>query len=554
MEDRELLRQFLYDRNEQAFAELVKRHINLVYSAARRQMNDSAGAEDVTQSVFVLLASKARKIQNAQALAGWLLVATRGIALNAQRAEARRRHYESEAAAMKHEALNQAGPAWEQIKPLLDDAVSRLRSVDRDALTLRFFENRELPQVAEALGISQLAAQKRISRAVGRLRELFARQGVRTSSEALSSLLIAHSVLPAPAALSSKVTASAVSGMSIPTLKGAAAIMAMTMQAKIAFSAAAAVLLIGIIAPVVHFSAVAQMTAASPATQPTTAPVENWRARFNRAYALKDGEMTKRVQPPFISERLEYFNSTMMGFFTPAGSTTRPAKPPRISALDVPTSFVLSWDGFELKFQSSGSNAPRSLASALLDVAGIWPQETDIPRDVLANDVLGDWVIRTGATTEQKLAAVCEAAIGPGNVFKLEPMEREALIVTGKLDYRPYSNARKLDVPNQMRQLFLYRNSERVQPSAVSVAQTQSEFLMKLGQMLDRPVVVEAELGDPRPVVPFLGNAHGMSLTAKPLSDPAEKEMLDLVTEQTGLKFERAFRILPTWRLYKAEK
>jgi RNA polymerase sigma factor (sigma-70 family) len=211
MEDRELLRQFVIDRSEAAFAKLVRRYVDLVYSSALRQMKDPAGAEDVTQSVFVLLAAKARSIQSTNAMGGWLLAATREIALNFLRADFRRRRHESEAAVMNHEIRNEPDSNWSDVKEFLDDAVARLKPVDRDALTLRYFQNREVPEVAAALGISPLAAQKRVSRAVARLRDLLARKGIITSSDALSTLLLTHAVSPAPAALSGSIASSALS-------------------------------------------------------------------------------------------------------------------------------------------------------------------------------------------------------------------------------------------------------------------------------------------------------------------------------------------------------
>src|SRR5688572_10632133 len=96
-EDSALLRQFIATRDEKAFAELVRRHVDLVYAAARRQLRDTSAAEDVTQQVFVLLAHKARTIRDCEAVAGWLLATTRYVSLNWLRTEARRRRHESEA-------------------------------------------------------------------------------------------------------------------------------------------------------------------------------------------------------------------------------------------------------------------------------------------------------------------------------------------------------------------------------------------------------------------------------------------------------------------------
>src|SRR5688500_12211925 len=145
-------------------------------------MRDDAAAQDVTQQVFVLLAEKAATIRNGEAVAGWLLVTTRYVTLNSMRAEARRRRHECEAAVMQHErqadASPKSQPAWEQVAPMLDEVVGKLKREDRDALALRYFQSRSVADVAAAMGVSQEAAQKRLSRAIERLRDIFARRGV----------------------------------------------------------------------------------------------------------------------------------------------------------------------------------------------------------------------------------------------------------------------------------------------------------------------------------------------------------------------------------------
>src|SRR5688572_4987729 len=235
-DDATLLRGFTATRDQHAFAMLVRRYVDLVYSAARRQVRDDAMAQDVTQQVFVTLADKARTIRDGEAVAGWLLVTTRYVALNSLRTEARRRRHEREAAVMQQKRqAGDAGPAWDQVGPLLDEVVGKLKTEDRDALALRYFQGRSVADVAAALGVSHDAAQKRLSRAVERLRELFARRGVTTSADALSSMLMANALIVAPAALGTSVAGAALStaaaaaasgGVAGGSAKGAVAIMA----------------------------------------------------------------------------------------------------------------------------------------------------------------------------------------------------------------------------------------------------------------------------------------------------------------------------------------
>ena len=151
-DDQELLRRYRTDRSEAAFAELVARYTNLVYSVAlRRTGGNTELSKDVAQQVFTDLARKACSFRPGIVLAGWLHQATRYAAGNLIRAENRRRAYEQKAFPMN--APQSDPPAdWEQIRPLLENALDRLGRADRDALLLRFFETRTLAEVGRALG------------------------------------------------------------------------------------------------------------------------------------------------------------------------------------------------------------------------------------------------------------------------------------------------------------------------------------------------------------------------------------------------------------------
>src|ERR1039458_6212264 len=136
MTDGELLRCYVRDRSETAFGELVQRHINLVYSAALRQMNgDTHLAEDVTQSVFADLARKAARLLRHTSLTGWLFTSTRFIATNVRRTKQRRSIREREAHAMNAIiSSTEPEPDWALIRPLLDEAMHSLDEQDREAV------------------------------------------------------------------------------------------------------------------------------------------------------------------------------------------------------------------------------------------------------------------------------------------------------------------------------------------------------------------------------------------------------------------------------------
>src|SRR2546427_94596 len=159
--DAELLRSYARDRSESAFTELVQRHINLIYSAALRESRgDASLAEDITQAVFAELARKSVKLAGHSALAGWLYTCVRQMTANVRRAEDRRQRREQEVQTMNE--LSTSDPSesvWQQVQPVLDDAMHELSEVDRTAVVLRFFEDRSLKEVGLALGLNENAAR-----------------------------------------------------------------------------------------------------------------------------------------------------------------------------------------------------------------------------------------------------------------------------------------------------------------------------------------------------------------------------------------------------------
>jgi RNA polymerase sigma factor (sigma-70 family) len=205
--DLELLREFTGDQSQDAFTALVHRHLDLVYSAALRQVRSPQLAEEVTQSVFTDLARNASKLKPHTVLTAWLYEVTRRTAINVVRGEARRQLREKIATQMN--AIN-AGPSdWAQIEPLLDEAMHALDDADRTAVLLRYFENRSLREVGQTLGTSDDAAQKRVSRALERLRAFFSKRGVTVGASGLAVVISAHAVQATPLGLNSAVIAAA---------------------------------------------------------------------------------------------------------------------------------------------------------------------------------------------------------------------------------------------------------------------------------------------------------------------------------------------------------
>ncbi|MGH7989649.1 MAG: RNA polymerase sigma factor, partial [Limisphaerales bacterium] len=178
MTDHELLAQFARENSEAAFAVLVERHLSLVYSVALRCARNPHAAEEITQAVFIILARKAKNLSAKTILPGWLHQTARLTAMNYLRAEIRRRRHEQEAYMQSILTEFADDEIWQQLAPHLDEAISKLRAKDRDALILRYFENKNLREVGAALGVEEHAAQKRVNRAIEKLRHYFSKRGI----------------------------------------------------------------------------------------------------------------------------------------------------------------------------------------------------------------------------------------------------------------------------------------------------------------------------------------------------------------------------------------
>src|SRR5471032_3691741 len=250
-DDIELLREFAENNSEAAFAALVGRHVNLVYSTALRSVGNSHSAEEITQAVFIILARKAKTFSRQTILTGWLHQTTRLTAANFLRTEIRRQHRESEA--FMQSALSETdSETWTQIAPLLDDAIARLGGRDRNAILLRYFENKSAREMAAALRVDEPAAQKRVTRAVEKLRAFFAKRGVTLTAAAIAGAVSANSVQAAPVGLAATVTAAAAKGAAVSAstltlIKGALKIMAWT-KMKTAIVVGVGILIVGGIA------------------------------------------------------------------------------------------------------------------------------------------------------------------------------------------------------------------------------------------------------------------------------------------------------------------
>lgn len=212
-DDAHLLRRYADEGSEAAFAELVQRHLSLVYHAALRQCGgDAHRAQDVAQKVFSDLARKAKSLSHRPSLAGWLYTSTRYAAAQAVRAESRRQAREHEAFRMNEIEAQHSEPAaeWSALRHVIDEALHSLGERDREAVLLRFFEGKGFAELGAELALSEDGARMRVQRALEKLRTRLARHGITSTAGALGLTLSQQAGAALPAGLASAVTSTAI--------------------------------------------------------------------------------------------------------------------------------------------------------------------------------------------------------------------------------------------------------------------------------------------------------------------------------------------------------
>jgi RNA polymerase sigma factor (sigma-70 family) len=528
MDDFELLKEYVDRRSHDAFAELVGRHIGLVYSSALRQVRDPHAAEDVTQAVFISLARNARKLRRGQLLAAWLMTATRYISSHARRSRSRREHHEHKAAQMAITMTqNPESNEWQRIAPELDEAIASLGTRTRDAVLLRYFEGKSVREVAAALKISEDAAKQRLSRAVEQLRSFFAGRGITVSSALLGPMLASHAVHPVPTGLTAAVAAaSAKVGTSLAISKGAVALMT-AIKTKAA-AVAVLVLTIGTTTGVVVHQVLARERIETVAIadarpfQPQRQADQSWRKNFNRVYHLADGEIVKRVIPPYIPERDAMANDI------------DPARTMMDITGDCLTKF-LDRNG-EVEFNSWWRGKPTVLM-VIQQLVGLPTFKLEIPLKDQLRQIPGDWVVRPDLGEDKlmdALATIFREQIGWKIRFEKRSAEHNVIVARGS-----YSKPHTKDGAIELR-------VDGMGARGGMGAGNVRRLVTMLGEMTEVESVDETA-----------ANVEGVfwsdHIGGKLTPENADK-LLANVSKQTGLTFTREKRVTAHWVAVPVEK
>jgi RNA polymerase sigma factor (sigma-70 family) len=233
-DDMELVREYATRQSEEAFQTLVVRYINLVYATALRQVRDPHLAEEITQAVFIILARKADSLDARTILPSWLHRTAVFAAADTLKMQRRRAQREQEALMQSEIETAVPDPAWELISPLLDETLMQLGEKDRRAVLLHFFQKKTFAEVGGSLGMTEETARKRTNRALEKLRKIFSKHGVHSTTATLAGAMSVNSLQAAPALLAKSVAAVAMTkgvtagGSTLTLVKGALKLMAWT--------------------------------------------------------------------------------------------------------------------------------------------------------------------------------------------------------------------------------------------------------------------------------------------------------------------------------------
>lgn len=416
MDDNALLRAYQEGRSEQAFTELVQRHLPVVYATALRLVYDSQAAQDVAQCVFIQLARKSWSVHDGHSLPGWLYRTTQRMSFDHQRGERRRRHREAEAMKLAEPNQISADP-WEQLAPLLDETLRRLSRIEQDAVLLHYFHGKSYREVGTALDLKESAAHKRVERALEKIRRHFARQGVATTTALLGSVMSVHASTPPPVGLQAKIVGASLASAAKPA--GLALvfrkILLMKTQTKITLAVAAVVL---------------------AACIPLTLQYQFISRLEQEVSNLEKDKITRKTELGRTLGQLQDANTRLQKLsaftFTPSDKSTGPSQQGSVR-LDLSIVEKLGFRSFD--------DTSFKLTDEAVNLLGLTPAEAQQMQAVLDDAKTGlenrnRTVIRTlpvNAPGDQRITDFFNSHTGQKSVYYLPPFTKEeALAVMGE--------------------------------------------------------------------------------------------------------------------------
>ena len=516
-----------------ALSELIEQQLDFVYSAALRQVRDPHLAEDVTQAVFILLWKKFPTLKPGTIIEGWLYEATRYASKSAMRSQRRREHHERLAG--QREMPQNDHSAWEQMAPMLDEAMAGLGKTERDAVLLRYFRQKSFEEVAQSIGATEPATRKRVSRAVEKLRAFFARRGVTSSADVIASAIGLGAIRSAPPGLAGKTITAAGAGSAAETaLVHATATTMAWAQSKVAVAIVTAVALGAtaavIVAQAAHTSAPAQVVEAPPAA-PASQDLPAWRMKFDQAYRVDDNQLLKFVPQPFIPERNDYYRAE-------ENYQWKLIK-------QAPDYFSFTWDGKLNKWGYGFVGRGLTLRTVLGQPFQLRTYEIEGPADLLDAPMRGDWILRKDvpfARMLPELVAVVQKVTGRTVSFEKQTVKRPAIIARGQFKFHPLAG-----------QTSVVMHSGVMDKDSGGGGGTGSlqMFLDTLGSRAHQRIINETQ----GPLPADFAWLHHRSAYIDLEDQHREikvRAMLDIVQEQSGLTFTIEPRNVPVWMIKAA--
>jgi RNA polymerase sigma factor (sigma-70 family) len=452
--DGELLARFLDHRDEDAFAALVRRHAPMVLGTCRRVLGNAADADDAFQAAFIVLVRRGRGFTGHATVGNFLYGIAFRTALKAKVMGAKRRTREAR--------VNPPEPRPDRSELLaaLDEELAKLPDKYRAPVVLCELGGRSRKETAEALGIAEGTISSRLAAAHRMLEKRLTARGFApavlavvfadqrgTAAESLTEAVV-RAVLSPPPAVSR--IASEVTKM---TLLHKLGLTALTFAAVVVATAVA----VAAVRTNTQPRAPEQTERADrPAPQvvapgfvPVAAradPEPAWKGEFRKVYGLKEGELVRRVAPPYPECRAEFFKDRTREQFK-----RRKLDPPAEELNRDFTNYFtkFGWKDGWVAFGEIAHTFPVKpnngvTLSRVLDVAaGFSRTRLDADVEVLETRVTGDWVMRVGADPEKLVAAIepiLQKECGLKVTVTVKDVERDVFVLSGKYESKPVPN------------------------------------------------------------------------------------------------------------------